>query len=313
MQRSVSNGKNLSIPLMIGMPRQRSYIELGDSLEDIPHFSWIFPYIIACSPPEFIQLLRNTTRLFLTPNAKATSSQIHHVMPRSLSTINSFLRDSVNSRGPTTCGVEPRRSNIFNIDSTPISFMDDISTPTRRNSDAGGITFPRSYSPPAIAHIDLPSTWRSLGSVRVLNLSWRKWENRMLYLLDNFLLECDNEIGDTILGFAPLSSATVERVPLNDLMGLYGEYSLKEEQNLPPAALKISVYKSTFNRGGETHTFWLSLERMADLNTLEAVLLTASRLTLDDIYAPATANSLIGTGLAFVLALSRSLSLCLCD
>ena len=125
----------------------------------------------------------------------------------------------------------------------------------------------------------------------------------MLYLLDNFLLECDNEVGDTILGFAPLSSAIVERVPLQDLKGHYGEYSLTEANLISnksensPAALKVSVYKSTFNRGGEMHTFWLSLERMADLNTLEAVLLTASRLTLDDIYTPAAAESLIGTGI----------------
>eukprot|EP01036_Dinobryon_divergens_P029813 gene29813-38967_t len=316
MQRSVSNGVALSTPtpLMIGMPRQRSYIELGDSLENIPHFSWIFPFIIACSPPEFIQLLRYITRLFITPTPKISSdlnsrnmtnslnSRIQNVTPRSLGKVNTLFRENINMRGPVTCSVPSRMPIILGIDSTPINYMDDISTPTRRNSESGVITFPRSYSPPAIAHIDLPSTWRSLGSVRVFNNSWKNWESRLLYLLDNFLLECDNEVGGTILGFAPLSSAIVERVPLNNLMGSCGEYSLKDELNLtsskvlPPAALKISVYKSTFNRGGEMHTFWLSLERMADLNTLEAVLLTASRLTLDDIYTPAAAESLIGTG-----------------
>jgi hypothetical protein len=236
--------------------------------------------------------------------SNSLNSRLHHVIPRNLGKVNSLFRENVNMnvRGPVTCSVPPRSPNVFTIDSTPINYMDDISTPTRRSSDTGGITFPRSYSPPAITHIDLPSTWRSLGSIRVFNNSWKNWESRMLYLLDNFLLECDNEVGDTILGFAPLSSAIVERVPLHNLMGSYGEYSLKEELNftsskvLSPAALKISVYKSTFNRGGEMHTFWLSLERMTDLNTLEAVLLTASRLSLDDIYSPAAAESLIGTG-----------------
>ena len=323
MQRSVSNGIAISTPLMIGMPRSRSYIELGDSLEDIPHFSWIFPYIIACAPPEFVQLLRNTPRLFITPSSSdknennSRSKLTHHkrVSPEHANIKVSLFSEKL-LMSPKPCSVSygsnhhqisksyatSNALNFLSIDSAGSVFADDHSTPTRRNSGMGGISFPRSGSPPAISHIDLPGTWRSLGIVRVFNMSWKKWENRMLYLLDNFLLECDNDIGDTILGFAPLSSATIERVPLQDLKGHYGAYSLtgtnlvSSKSEPGPAALKVSVYKSTFNRGGDMLTFWLTLESISDLNILEAVLLTASHLTLDDIYIPAATKSLIGTG-----------------
>lgn len=263
---------------MIAMPRARSYIDLGDSLESIPCYSWILPHIIACSPPEFIQQLRDMPCLFGVKQLAVASAN--------------SIRE------------KPEKS--FSVQSpTPVSFpavnrdLLERSISVGDNSLAGEVILPRASSPSALNSINFPGSWRSLGTVRICKDSaWKQWDNRLIYLLDNYLLECNNEKGNKIVGFAPLSCATIERVLLKDLTVSPSLTSPRESgKKIDEYALKVSVYKTTFSLGGQKLSFWLTLDNMADLDTLEAVLRTAVNLNIEDMYARLKNNSVLGKGM----------------
>ncbi|KAJ1400001.1 hypothetical protein B484DRAFT_438086, partial [Ochromonadaceae sp. CCMP2298] len=49
---------NTTVPVMVPMPPSQPYFDLADSLESIPKYSWILPYVLTCCPPQLLGQLR---------------------------------------------------------------------------------------------------------------------------------------------------------------------------------------------------------------------------------------------------------------
>ena len=59
--------------------------------------------------------------------------------------------------------------------------------------------------------VNFPSSWRSLGIVWLsADPKWNVWHPKIVFLLDNYLLEC-TAVGTGVIGYTQLSGATIEK------------------------------------------------------------------------------------------------------
>ena len=88
-------------------------------------------------------------------------------------------------------------------------------TPTFLRKDSLGspmhtIAFGKELPDPVV---NVPSSWHSLGQVWLSkDPAWSPWEKKLVLLLDNYLLECMADCS-SIIGFAQLTDASVEKLP----------------------------------------------------------------------------------------------------
>jgi len=128
-----------------------------------------------------------------------------------------------------------------------------------------------------------------------------------MYLLDNYLLECCGESGTSIIGYAPLSGAIIQRATLTARRVSSVPYHADDAVNDEAYALKVSVHTTT-SKDSNLQSFWITLPSTADLDTLEAVLQTSVHLTAEDVYEHAEGSdidTILGKGRFNIVRLAK--------
>jgi calcium/calmodulin-dependent protein kinase I len=188
-------------PVLIKLPRARALNELGDTFESIPKHSWMFPFILACAPNLVLEQLINLPKLIETQsNSKYDTAAFqkrhfaHGVSDSRLSVLDQLPHQQ------HQLSFQPAATSAFAELGKPLSVvvsMPIIKTPT----------------------VVFPSSWRKLGVWLITqDPSWRPWEQKSLYLFDNFLIEASLD-GRTLLGYLPLTGAIVKKCPFADPLG----------------------------------------------------------------------------------------------
>ena len=77
------------------------------------------------------------------------------------------------------------------------------------------LPIPRTPSPATLGiapqTMNFPSSWRSLGILWLCSdPKWNQWHPKIVFLLDNYLLEC-TAIGTAVIGYSQLSGAVIEK------------------------------------------------------------------------------------------------------
>jgi hypothetical protein len=154
--------------------------------------------------------------------------------------------------------------------------------------------------------------------------SWRLWEEKQVYLLDNFLLEATID-GAKVLGYAPLCNAKIEKCPFTnpDKRRNYNNtttsttnnhYQVHEETDSGPFSHSIKAFSVskqdlsyaliiTFNNKCEVNSsrskFWLTCQEESQLDVIGAALIRASRLKVEDLFhlPNEEGNQILGRGL----------------
>lgn len=317
------------LPVMIKMPKSRAFSELGDAFEAIPANSWLMPYIVACCPPLLLQQLVHLPRLIdVQPSSSAPHSsradtshgsngvsQLHFHNAR-------HLFDSANNAAgnrPNMSDFGRSVSHNTNINSNT-SFYQHKSYSSRPPfadtlGNGSGNKTPVTPVFGAIADTALPtatgkapnnslpfrfpSSWRALGVLLVSqDPSWRPWETKMVFLLDNFLLEATSN-GSKLIGFAPLAGAKIKKCPFTDPHGRTrgtGNASRNNQRdggsvgrsfNLRQEDLSYGLVITCFtksDRSAAQSQFWITCTELQDLDILENALVRASRLRVEDVF-----------------------------
>lgn len=283
-------------PCLQKMPPSRAFSELGDAYEAIPIHSWMFPYILACCPPAMLSQLLLLPTLFQEDNndiisqteeglarprlASDNDGEIRHKTTSDLPSLGSFYQHkSFSSRPPfANAGIAEQQ-----VSKTTPSPKPMIEQPT---SVGEVITQSRSNSP-AISSFSFPGSWISLGTLYLSkDPSWRPWEQKIVFLLDNYLFECTLD-GTNIIGFCHLSNCTIKRVTQRVTRGL------KPIKGAVPSAslsldtievLLISCYANSNMISSQKHEFWITAPSLHDLDVIHSILNYASKLSIQDIY-----------------------------
>lgn len=153
----------------------------------------------------------------------------------------------------------------------------------------------RTSSPAAQPFIVFPSSWRSLGVLLLSkDPSWRSWEPKTVYLIDNYIFEA-TEDGSKIIGFAQLCGAKIKKCPFTDPHGRSHRHS--------PGIADLADWNSGFVRKEDLSyglvvscstcsertspqvQFWITTAQLQDLDILYSALTRASRLRVEDVFA----------------------------
>lgn len=310
--RNMSRGQSLeglasavstTNPAMIKLPKARSYTELSDSFESLPKNSWIFPFIIACCPPLLLQQFNYLPKLIAEEGKGVAIEQPIRTRPRVASDTDV---------GALTAGIlkgHGHHSSYYLHQDSDHTSHPPFTHPSNKDG-------PDMYTQQPSPALPFPPSWRSLGRLFLSrDPSWSPWEPKIVYLLDNYLLEATVD-GSKVIGFAQLAGAVIRRSPFTDphhrtrvnttigvsslSRGILGHstpsrgqqhlstpfgggshfMANKEEVSI---ALQISCL-STSDGFGARSTFWLTVTHLQDLEILESALMRASRLKVEDVF-----------------------------
>jgi hypothetical protein len=114
----------------------------------------------------------------------------------------------------------PKKKNETSVDLTAVDKEKD--SPMKRLS-MGGLPSDAMISAPigAFYHSHfMHSSWQLLGKLWLCrDPTFVEWEERLLYIFDNYLFEADIDEGARIIGFAALSESTIDLVSFNSYGG----------------------------------------------------------------------------------------------
>eukprot|EP01034_Spumella_vulgaris_P021453 gene21453-27486_t len=347
---ATGTGARISVtPVMIKIPPVTSHLELGD-FENIPVFAWFMPYIVSSVPPQFMQILADLPTLFdatkaASPSHKKSAEDLlsssglskgaASPLPVVTNNVKTTTTSPHNSPGrhrrnhSSTTYTELSRSTVqipsdmyaqFAILDSPIphSVLEKHKSFSTFTGFGSSHLLTRTPCPPVptVPPSSFPASWKSLGLLWLSkDPTWRPWEVKLVYLLDNYLYEVTAD-GKVIIGFSPLCGATITRqsyrtskrdkhlhAPAHHQtaprQGGSPSNASHKTHPTPPAleaptlstVLMITCYTTSEVDVCPQATFYLTSQvkhsqenSESELTRIEAALLQASALTVHDIY-----------------------------
>ena len=318
-------------PCLLGMPSTRSYVNLGESLENISPYSWTIPYIFSCLPSEFIhnlmaearrnQILAHKKHQFTRRRAASNASSIGNY-----STTSSL---SIEDATPFLSRINSSSNGESNKNLTASSSNNYVNAALSSSAHNGETATPISTVRDTIhANSPLRNSFKYVGLLYFSkDPSWCPWEYRVGYIFDNYLFECKviNAEKDNlkprqqsssihkIIGFAQLCEAKITRdftyedvmVPPSSTAANSSSSSsyISAGSNPSRGLLSFKIeFASTSRRSPSMPLACVWVRTLTDdcMEGLERDLREASELTVEGLYEDAPgpiADNILGKGI----------------